>query len=201
MVNENLVYIILMNRNKKISIIEKKVKYAGKWLNFEIITYCDYYGNVRSWETISRTTKGGAVIIIAKMSRSGKIVLIRQFRLPINNYIMEFPAGLVDENESFETAAIRELKEETGYTGKVKKVISPIHSSPGMTDESVAVALVEIDEDLPENKNPCVTHEPTEDIQVFPIEQSKITAFLKERNDAGDNIDAKLMSFSIGLEF
>jgi ADP-ribose pyrophosphatase len=190
-----------MNKNKRFSIIGKEVKYAGKWLNFEIISYSDTCGNTRHWENVSRTTKGGAVIVIAKTSHSGKIVLIRQFRPPVNNYTMEFPAGLVDENESFETAAIRELKEETGYAGKIKKIITPIHSSPGMTNESVAVAFVEIDEDLPENKNPSVAHEATEDIQVFPIEQGKIAAFLKERSDTGDNIDAKLMSFSIGLEF
>ena len=190
-----------MNKNKGFNVVEKEVKYAGKWLNFEEIIYSDSCGHTRHWENVRRTTKGGAVIIIAKMLHSGKIVLIRQFRPPINNYIVEFPAGLVDENESFENAAIRELKEETGYVGKIKKVIPPIHSSPGMTNESVAVAIVEIDEELMENKNPSVAHESTEDIQVFPIEQGKIAAFLKERSDTGDNIDAKLMSFSIGLGF
>lgn len=191
----------IMNKNKRFNIIGKELKYAGKWLNFETITYSDSHGNTRHWENVSRTTKNGAVIMIAKMSNSKKIVLVRQFRPPIDNYVMEFPAGLVDENESFETAAIRELKEKTGYIGKLKKVILPVLSSPGMTNESVAIAFVEINEELPENKNPSVTHEATEDIQVFTIEQYKIAPFLKERGNAGDNIDAKLMSFAIGLEF
>ena len=59
---------------------------------------------------VSRTTQGGAIVMIAKTTKSGKIILIRQFRPPLNNYIIEFPAGLLDENESFETAAIRETE-------------------------------------------------------------------------------------------
>jgi len=190
-----------MGKNSNISITKKEVKYAGKWLIFEKINYSDSQGNTRYWENVSRTTKNGAVVIIAKTSKSGKIILIRQFRIPINNYIIEFPAGLVDEKESSEMAAIRELKEETGYIGKVTKILPPIHSSPGMTNESIAVAFVEIDEELPANKVPCVEHEATEDIQVFSIEQDKIATFLKERRNAGDSIDAKLMIFTIGLEF
>jgi ADP-ribose pyrophosphatase len=190
-----------MNKNKKLYVIKKEVIYAGKWLNFETITYSDSHGNMRHWENVSRTTKRGAVIIIAKMSHSGKIVLVRQFRPPINNYVIEFPAGLVDENESFESAAVRELKEETGYVGKIKKIIPPALSSPGMTNESVAIALVELDEDLPENNTPSVAHDATEDIQVFLIEQDKIAPFLKERNNVGDSIDAKLMCFLIGQNF
>lgn len=46
-------------------------------------------------------------------------MLIRQFRPPINAICIEIPAGLVDEGETPEQAAIRELKEETGYVGEV----------------------------------------------------------------------------------
>ncbi len=69
-----------------------------------------------------------------------KIVLIRQYRCPLDDYIYEFPAGLVDEGEDFQMAGIRELKEETGL------VLEPIHAKEmytkpffttiGMTDES-----------------------------------------------------------------
>lgn len=43
-----------------------------------------------------------------------KIVLVRQYRYPINKYIYELPAGLIDEGETSEQTAIREMKEETG---------------------------------------------------------------------------------------
>lgn len=52
--------------------------------------------------------------------RSGpEIVLQKQFRPPANQIMIEVPAGLVDEGETAEQSAVRELKEETGYVGKM----------------------------------------------------------------------------------
>lgn len=69
-----------------------------------------------------------------------KIVLIRQYRCPLDDYIYEFPAGLVDEGEDFQTAGIRELKEETGLELdpiKAKEMYTkPFFTTIGMTDES-----------------------------------------------------------------
>lgn len=190
-----------MEKIKGFKVTGREIKYSGKWLNFEAISYDDFHGDTRHWESVNRVTKGGAVAIIAKMLKSNRIILIRQFRPPIGNYIFEFPAGLVDKGETFETTAVRELKEETGYSGIVRKMIPPVHSSPGLTDESVAIAFIEIDEDLPDNKKPVPSHEDSEDIQVYLIEQEKLVAFLKERSQAGDSVDAKLMSFSAGLDY
>lgn len=83
-----------------------------------------------------------AVVIIPIHKEENKIVLIRQFRVPINSYVIELPAGLVDGNEGYEEAVRRELKEETGldllYIDK-EASIEKSYISPGMTDESVAL--------------------------------------------------------------
>jgi len=58
---------------------------------------------------------------VAILEKSGgpEILLQKQYRPPIDKVCIEVPAGLVDEGESAETCAVRELKEETGYVGKV----------------------------------------------------------------------------------
>ena len=69
-----------------------------------------------------------------------KVVLIRQYRCPIGDYIYEFPAGLVDEGETMEEAAVREMREETGLELEVipaKPMFSkPYFTTIGMTDET-----------------------------------------------------------------
>lgn len=69
-----------------------------------------------------------------------KIVLIRQYRCPLDDYIYEFPAGLVDEGEDFQTAGVRELKEETGLElepiNAKEMYTKPFFTTIGMTDES-----------------------------------------------------------------
>lgn len=82
-----------------------------------------------------------AVVIAALHKESNKMVLIKQFRVPINNYIYELPAGLVDSDEEVEKAVARELKEETGLNvASINKINSKdkLYLSPGMTDESVS---------------------------------------------------------------
>ena len=91
----------------------------------------------------TRENKADGVIIYSLYkSEDGeeKLVLIRQYRCPLDDYIYEFPAGLVDEGEDFKTAGARELKEETGldFTPIDAKDMytKPYFTTVGMTDES-----------------------------------------------------------------
>jgi ADP-ribose pyrophosphatase len=89
----------------------------------------------RSWTIVHRKVAA----IIAPMTRDGRIVLIRQERIPIRTAIWEMPSGQVDSAaETIEQIALRELREESGYQlAKDGKVIAlgDYFSSPGFTDE------------------------------------------------------------------
>ena len=181
------------NQNDTPVIIKRDICYRGEWLNFEKIIYKDSREQIRSWEKIQRTSSQRAAVIIAVLRPSNKLVLIRQYRPPVNHYVIEFPAGLIDEGEDCNTAALRELKEETGYKGEVIKTTNPVYNSPGLTDEAVSIVFVDIDENDPENMEPDSFNDITEDIQVYLVGINKVKEFLTEHEDKGDKIDAKLM--------
>lgn len=82
----------------------------------------------------------GAVAVLA-VTDDKKIVLVEQFRKPLERTIFEIPAGKIDKGEKPEATAVRELEEETGYTcSKVEPIIS-FYTSPGFADEIVHLFL------------------------------------------------------------
>jgi ADP-ribose pyrophosphatase len=86
-------------------------------------------GREYAWETVERTNiyNRGAVIIIA-MTKEKEVILERNWRAPIETFVIQFPAGLTDkESESEEETARRELLEETGY---LAKELIPIIATP-----------------------------------------------------------------------
>ena len=58
----------------------------------------------------------GVVIYSLYGEQQDKVVLIRQYRYAINDFVYEFPAGLVEKQEPYKEAAVREMKEETGWS-------------------------------------------------------------------------------------
>lgn len=69
------------------------------------------------------------------------IVMIRQFRIGIEDYVLELPGGIVDEGESILVAGQRELAEETGYTGDAQ-VIGKMHPNPALFTNQLTTILV-----------------------------------------------------------
>lgn len=82
---------------------------------------------------------GGAVL--AALTGEGKLVMVRQFRKPAERVMLEVPAGKIDAGETPMQAAVRELKEETGYTaGNVKHLLS-FYPSVGYSQEQLHLYL------------------------------------------------------------
>lgn len=83
-----------------------------------------------------------AVDIIAFSPDLEKILIIKEWRYPLNDYVYAFPAGLCEPDESVPDAAKRELFEETGLEiDNVFDVLEPSYQSVGMTDEAVATII------------------------------------------------------------
>lgn len=97
----------------------------AKWVGLRAIYWQDPSGKERKWECADRKTRKGdadAVAICAIVQRPKSephILLVSQFRPPVNSSVIEMPAGLIDAGEEGQDgtkrAALRELKEETGY--------------------------------------------------------------------------------------
>ncbi|XP_054572544.1 ADP-sugar pyrophosphatase isoform X1 [Eptesicus fuscus] len=147
-------------KNKQFTISEELIA-EGKWVKFEKTTYMDPTGKTRTWETVKRTTRKGqsadGVIIIPVLQRTLHyecIILVKQFRPPMGSYCLEFPAGLIDDNESPEAAALRELEEETGYKGDVAECSPAVCMDPGLTNCTTHIVTVTINGDEAENVRP-----------------------------------------------
>ena len=143
----------------------REVLGCGRWIQLEKITWIQKNGQPHHWEAVTRQGDGSCVLIVATLRPSGRLVLVRQYRPALDSICLEFPAGLVDAGESFEAAALRELREETGYVGEVKRVISPRAVSSGLTAERIAMVMMDIDENLATNQFPQADLEDSEDSQ------------------------------------
>ena len=176
-------------------IIDETVQYSTNWMECVEVSYQDAAGSMRSWDCVHRKPRSDAVVIVPRLVPSGRYILIKQFRPPVGTTILEFPAGLIDAGESPEQAAIRELKEETGYTGKVLEITPRLHTSPGMLSEACYYASLAIDEMLQDNQMPQAAPEPGEFIEVIVKAPQEVVAFIEDELQRGCAIDIKLYTF------
>lgn len=136
--------------------IDERILHKGNWLILKERDYKSLHdGTVRHWEMVQRTTpdspddgastkKAQVVVILAIIqNRDNSIILVKQFRAPLNNACIEMPAGLIDQGEDAQEAAVRELREETGFDVElVENESMPLVNDPGITDCSMQVVKV-----------------------------------------------------------
>lgn len=118
---------------------EKTIKsqriYDGKILKLDLEDVKLPDGNTSKRELIRH--QGGVAII--PFTKDGNIILVEQFRKPLEKVIYEIPAGKLEKGEKIDYCAQRELEEETGYKANDLKYIGKFASSPGYSDEIIYV--------------------------------------------------------------
>nr|XP_023420438.1 ADP-sugar pyrophosphatase isoform X2 [Cavia porcellus] len=188
------------SQNTKQHVISEELISEGNWVKLEKTTYMDPTGKTRTWETVKRTTRKGqsadGVAIIPVLQRTLHyecIVLVKQFRPPVGSYCLEFPAGLIDDNESPEAAALRELEEETGY-----KVVC---MDPGLSNCTTHIVTVTINGDDAENVRPKPKPGDGEFVEVISLPKNdllnRLDALVAEEHLT---VDARVYSYALALK-
>jgi 8-oxo-dGTP pyrophosphatase MutT (NUDIX family) len=140
---------------------------VGKFL--ELVTTDD------GWEYFKRVNcKGASIVLVYHVDRE-EYLMVEQFRPPVNRRVLEWPAGLMDEGETPEQTAVRELFEETGVRITEDDLINlgALFSGVGVMDEEVNIFAVEINNDT-------VIQEP--DVQGVEVKHKLVVKWVKEKD-------------------
>lgn len=170
---------------------DNPVLYSGRFLRMRARA---------GWEYAERNNPGGACVIVAA-TREGKVLLVEQYRRPIQQATLEFPAGLIgDDQEQSDEAAVdsarRELLEETGYHAAVIKPLMGGPSSAGMSNE--IMHFVRASGLTREHAGGGVAGE---NIRVHEVPISQIARYVAEAMEDGYAIDPKVYAGIYFLRF
>ncbi|MCL2701814.1 MAG: NUDIX hydrolase [Phycisphaerae bacterium] len=144
-----------------------------------------------SYECVERRGISGIVGIIA-VTDDGKLILVEQFRPPVQASVIELPAGLAGdqaggEGESLETAARRELLEETGYEARTMRPVARGAASAGLCDEIITLMLAG-----GLTRTGTGGGDEHEAITVHEVPLTDLLAWLGQRQTGGAVIDVKV---------
>jgi ADP-ribose pyrophosphatase len=143
------------------------------------------------WEYVERPKSSGIVAIVA-VTEKAEIILVEQFRIPVNQRVIEIPAGLAgdiegEEDEQLAEAAKRELIEETGYEAQKMEYLTKGPSSAGLSTEVItffrAVGLKKVSDGGGDGG---------ENIQVHAVPLSELKSWIETKEQEGCLVDYKV---------
>ncbi len=143
------------------------------------------------WEHAERTNAYG-IVLLAAITDDDHLVLVEQYRSPVKSRVIELPAGLCGDDvagEPLESAAGRELIEETGYQAREIRTLTTGPVSAGMTTEQITLFLA-----TGLTKVEAGGGVEGEDIETHLVPLADVPAFLDAKMKAGVQVDTKLWS-------
>ncbi|HEV2747746.1 MAG TPA: NUDIX hydrolase [Allosphingosinicella sp.] len=149
---------------------------------------------IGKWEFVARTRNVSAAVILAV--DDGHAILVEQHRAPLGTQCVELPAGLVgdeEQGEAVETAAIRELEEETGYRAERMVDLGRFHASPGMSSEGFTLLRAE-----GLSKVGAGGGVAGENIVVHRVALAEVPAFVAAKRRQGAAVDVKMLILLAG---
>ena len=157
-----------MDRDLKEIVTASKTIYQGKILTLRVDRVIAN-GHETNREIVD---KGGAVAIVA-LKEDGKVVMVRQWRIAVEEALLEIPAGLMEPGEDPLACAKRELEEETGYQAESWSLMAQFYPSAGFCNEYVYIYLARF-------LTPGKTHpDETENIQVLEYDLDQLFAMIE----------------------
>lgn len=122
-------------------------------------------------------------VCIAAINEQDEIILVRQYRRPVDSILLEAPAGKLDKNEDPLDCAKRELQEETGFKADSWHLVSSFYTTPGFCDEIMYLYVA----------TGLTSHEQSPDEDEFVMVETMPLAKAKEEVLSGKLNDAKTM--------
>lgn len=119
-------------------LLDRKIAYKGKRVVVEEL----HYKNPRTNDVLYREhVLAGHAAIIIPITNDNNFIMIKEPRTPIGKTVLAFPAGIIENGETEEEGAIRELEEETGYKARKIKKLRQVYPAMGYSDEKVVIFL------------------------------------------------------------
>lgn len=114
-------------------------------------------------------------INVIALTTDGKFILVKQHRLGTDEISIETPGGVIEDGENPETCAVRELREETGYTGKSVHLLKSLWVNPAIMSNRISFYLVEDCELLSGQEL-----DDAEDIEVMTVTADELTGMIRD---------------------